>query len=48
MKLEPGRNPDDLLEHITAQASRLRRFEQHRASLHDIFVHIVGAPEDPK
>ncbi len=48
VKLAPGRNAEDLLEHITAQGFALRRFEQHRASLHDIFVHIVGAPEDPK
>ena len=48
VKLAPGRSAADLLEHITSAGFALRRFEQHRASLHDIFVHIVGAPEDPK
>jgi len=48
VKLEPGRSAGDLLEHCTGQGFALRGFEQHRASLHDIFVHIVGAPEEPK
>jgi ABC-2 type transport system ATP-binding protein len=48
VKLAPGSSAGDLLEHITGQGFALRGFEQHRASLHDIFVHIVGAPEEPK
>jgi ABC-2 type transport system ATP-binding protein len=48
VKLEPGRNASDLLEHCTSQGFALRRFEQHRASLHDVFVHIVGGAEDVK
>jgi ABC-2 type transport system ATP-binding protein len=48
VQLAPGRGADDLLEAITGQGFALRRFEQHRASLHDVFVHIVGAPEEAK
>jgi ABC-2 type transport system ATP-binding protein len=48
VKLAPKESADDLLEHITSQGFALRRFEQHRTSLHDIFVHIVGAAEDQK
>ena len=48
VRLEPGWRAEALLEHITAHGFALRRFEQHRASLHDIFVHIVGAAEDPQ
>lgn len=44
VRLAPGSSTADLLERCTAQGFPLRRFEQHRASLHDIFVHIVGAP----
>lgn len=32
----------DLLEACTAQGLPLRRFEEHRASLHDVFVALVG------
>ncbi len=48
IKLAPGGSAADLLEHITGQGFALRRFEQQRPSLHDVFVHIVGAPEEPK
>jgi len=48
VKLEAGRNAGNLLEHCTSQGFALRRFEQHRASLHDVFVHIVGGAEDVK
>lgn len=46
VKLEAGRSADELLEKCTSSGFALRRFEQHRPSLHDIFVHIVGAVED--
>jgi ABC-type uncharacterized transport system ATPase subunit len=37
--------PGDVLERCVAEQFALRRFEQVQASLHDVFVHIVGAPE---
>ncbi|MES2097611.1 MAG: ATP-binding cassette domain-containing protein [Pseudomonadota bacterium] len=42
VQLAPGADPGDLLEHCTAQGFALRRFEQRRASLHDVFLHVVG------
>lgn len=45
VRLAPGRDPGDLLERCTAQGFPLRRFEQHRPGLHDVFIHIVGAGE---
>lgn len=32
----------DLLERLTASGTALRRFDVDRASLHDVFVHLVG------
>jgi ABC-2 type transport system ATP-binding protein len=50
VRLAPGVDPGDLLERCTAQGVPLRRFEPRRASLHDVFVHIVGAAgrDDPQ
>jgi ABC-2 type transport system ATP-binding protein len=45
VQLEPGRDPGDLLEQCTAQGFALRRFEQRRPSLHEVFLHIVGGAE---
>ena len=45
VRLEPGRDPGELLERCTAQGFALRRFEQRRPSLHDVFLHIVGGAE---
>ena len=45
VRLEPGVAPGDVLERCVAEQFPLRRFEQLHASLHDVFVHIVGAPE---
>jgi ABC-2 type transport system ATP-binding protein len=42
VRLSPGHDPGDLLEYCSAQGFALRRFEQRRASLHDVFIHIVG------
>ena len=41
--LRPGAAPGDLLEACTGQGFALRRFEVHRPSLHDVFLHLVGA-----
>ena len=43
--LTPGTAAGDLLELCTARGIALRRFDERRASLHDVFLHIVGAPE---
>jgi ABC-2 type transport system ATP-binding protein len=45
VRLEPGVEPGHVLEQCVAEQFPLRRFEQVHASLHDVFVHIVGTPE---
>ena len=45
VQLDPGHDPADLLQTCTEQGFVLRRFEQHRPGLHDVFLHIVGAAE---
>jgi ABC-2 type transport system ATP-binding protein len=45
VRLEQGVAPGDVLERCIAEQFPLRRFEQLHASLHDVFVHIVGSPE---
>jgi ABC-2 type transport system ATP-binding protein len=45
VRLEQGVAPGDVLERCVAERFPLRRFEQVHASLHDVFVHIVGTPE---
>jgi ABC-2 type transport system ATP-binding protein len=45
VRLAPGVAPGDLLERCVVEQFQLRRFEQVHVSLHDVFVHIVGAPE---
>jgi ABC-2 type transport system ATP-binding protein len=42
VRLAPGGDPGDLLQACTEQGFALRRFEQRRASLHDVFLHLVG------
>jgi ABC-2 type transport system ATP-binding protein len=39
--LDPGADPGDLLEACFSAGLRLRRFEPHRPSLHDVFVQLV-------
>ncbi|UUR07029.1 ABC transporter ATP-binding protein [Sphingomonas glaciei] len=46
--LRPGASPGDLLEHCSASGIALRRFEERRASLHDVFLHMVGTEEPGK
>jgi ABC-2 type transport system ATP-binding protein len=43
--LVPGARPGDLLEHCSTAGNALRRFEERRASLHDVFLHLVGPEE---
>ena len=45
VQLKPGAAPGDVLERCVADGFALRRFEQLHASLHDVFVRIVGTPE---
>jgi ABC-2 type transport system ATP-binding protein len=45
VRLEPGGDPGDLLQACTERGFALRRFEQSRPSLHDVFIHIVGGEE---
>ena len=40
--LKPGCEPEALLELCTTRGFALRGFEIHRASLHDVFLHLVG------
>jgi ABC-2 type transport system ATP-binding protein len=46
VRLAPGVEPGHVLEQCVAEQFPLRRFEQLHASLHDVFVHIVGTPEN--
>jgi len=52
LDLAPGASAEAVLERCTAQGVALRRFEERRATLHDVFVHLVGAdpaaPATPK
>ena len=45
VRLKPGIAPGDLLETCTGDGVPLRRFEERRASLHDVFLHMVGPAE---
>ena len=45
VRLEPGGDPGDLLQACTERGFALRRFEQSRPSLHDVFIHLVGGEE---
>ena len=40
--LTPGSSASSLLETCTANGFALRRFETHRASLHEVFLHLAG------
>ena len=45
VRLKPGGNPSDLLQACTERAIPLRRFDERRASLHDVFLQLVGPAE---
>ena len=40
--LTPGASPGSVLEACTSTGFALRRFETHRASLHEVFLHLAG------
>ena len=44
--LKPGADPGDLLEACTAQSVPLRGFDIHSPSLHEVFIHLVGADQE--
>ncbi len=44
--LHPGIDPGAVLEQCTMSGVALRRFEPRRATLHDVFIHLVGADAD--
>lgn len=46
LSLAPGVSAGDVLQRCTANGLPLRRFEERRATLHDVFVHLVGASAD--
>lgn len=43
VSLKPGQSPGELLQACTSNGFALRGFESHRPSLHDVFIHLVGA-----
>ena len=45
LRLAPGTNAETVLEACTAKGIALRRFEEQRASLHEVFVTMVGEGE---
>jgi ABC-2 type transport system ATP-binding protein len=45
LHLQPGVEPGDMLERCFADGIALRRFEERRPSLHDVFLHMVGSAE---
>jgi len=45
VQLEPGIAAGDVLEACTERSIPLRRFDERRASLHDVFLQMVGPAE---
>ncbi|GAA4034741.1 ABC transporter ATP-binding protein [Sphingomonas rosea] len=43
LTLAPGVEPGDVLDRVSGAGRRLRRFDERQPSLHDVFLHIVGA-----
>jgi ABC-2 type transport system ATP-binding protein len=46
--LGPGASPGSLLEACTTGGFALRRFETHRASLHEVFLHLAGGERETR
>ena len=46
LALAPGVSAGEVLERCVARGLPLRRFEERRANLHDVFVHLVGSEEN--
>ncbi|NCP14638.1 MAG: ATP-binding cassette domain-containing protein [Sphingomonadales bacterium] len=45
LTLAPGIDPGAVLEHCSSQGIALRRWDHRQASLHDVFVQLVGTEE---
>jgi ABC-2 type transport system ATP-binding protein len=45
LKFEAGVDPGKVLEHCSSQGIALRRWDHAQASLHDVFVQLVGAED---
>jgi ABC-2 type transport system ATP-binding protein len=45
LQLETGVDPGELLEQCSSRGLALRRWDHHQASLHEVFVQLVGAGE---
>jgi ABC-2 type transport system ATP-binding protein len=48
VELDPGVAPGDILQLCTERAIPLRQFDEQKASLHDVFLQIVGPAEAPE
>ena len=46
VELAPGTDPGVLLEHCTTAGFPLRTFSEHTPSLHEVFIHFVGAEQE--
>jgi ABC-2 type transport system ATP-binding protein len=46
VELRPGSNPADVLEACTREGFALRRFDVNRPTLHEVFIHLVGADQE--
>ena len=46
VRLAHGVEPGDVLQHCSERGIALRRFEPHRTTLHDVFLHLVGTAPD--
>ncbi len=46
IRLDQGYSAEQVLESCTAQGIRLRRFEERRPSLHEVFVQLVGSDQE--
>ena len=46
VQLNPGADSGALLQACTVNGFALRGFESHKPSLHDVFIHLVGADQE--
>jgi ABC-2 type transport system ATP-binding protein len=46
VSLAPGADAGDLLQACTTQSFALRRFDIHKPTLHEVFLHLVGADQE--
>jgi ABC-2 type transport system ATP-binding protein len=46
VELDHGADPGTLLEHCTSNAFPLRQFSVHTPTLHEVFIHFVGADQE--